>query len=123
MEFKIDGELTDLNTYITIERGSRYNAAKVKEDETYRCAMEARIARIGEVPEDMYPVTIFLTWYTKDLKKDVDNVTFAKKFILDGLVQAGVLQDDSRRYVRMITDVDILVDKHNPRIEVLISAS
>lgn len=123
MQFTIVGELTDLNTYIKVERGSRHSAAKIKEDETYRCAVEARVSRIGEVPEDMYPVTIFLTWYTKDLKKDADNVTFAKKFILDGLVDAGVLEDDNRKHVRLVQDVDIMVDKYNPRVEVLISAS
>ena len=119
----IPGELCDLNTYITAERAHKNKAAKIKENETHRCAMEARVARIIEVPEEMYPVRVHFTWYTKDKRKDVDNVVFAKKFILDGLVDAFILENDSRKYVAMVQDQAVLVDKKNPRVEVTILPS
>jgi hypothetical protein len=120
IHFTIPGELCDLNAYIEAERAHKNKAAKIKEEETYRCAMEASVARVQEVPEGMYPVIVHLTWYTKDKRKDVDNVTFGKKFILDGLVDAFIIENDSRKYVRMVQDQDVLVDKKNPRVEVSI---
>ena len=116
----IPGELTDLNTYINAERRNRHIAAKIKKEETYRVAMEARAVPIYAVPECQYPVRVEFTWYTKNLRKDVDNVTFAKKFILDGLVEAGILEDDNRKHVALATDIGIRVDKENPRVEISI---
>lgn len=116
----IPGELCDLNTYVQAERSSRFAGAKIKEAETHRCVLEARVARMEAFPECQYPVRVEFTWYTKDLRKDTDNVSFAKKFILDGLVKAGILEDDRRKYVKLTTDIAFHVDKNNPRVEVSI---
>lgn len=116
----IEGELCDLNTYINDERSSRYQAASIKKVETNRVASLARLQKLDPIPESVYPVAVHLMWYTKDLRKDVDNVVFAKKFILDGLVEAGVIAKDSRKYVAFVQDQGIEVDKHRPRVEVAI---
>lgn len=92
--FRIDGELTDLNTYIDVERGNKYAAANLKKSETYRCQLAAR-----KLEKIQKPVGLTLYWFTKDLRKDPDNVSFAQKFILDGMVNAGVLPKDSRKWV------------------------
>lgn len=48
---------------------------------------------------------------TKEQKKrDADNIAFAKKFILDALVNMRVLPDDSRKYVKGFYDT-IIDDK------------
>ena len=120
MQFTIQGELCDLNTYIDAERRNRFLASKIKKSETERVAWEAIAAKLGTFEAEDYPAVIFLTWYVKDSKKDSDNITFAKKFIADGLVEAGVLKDDSRKYVALIQDVEVAIDKENPRIEVQI---
>ena len=44
---------------------------------------------------------------------------FGKKFINDGLVKAGVLKDDSRKYIDGFTE-QFLIDKDSPRVEVSI---
>jgi Holliday junction resolvase RusA-like endonuclease len=41
----------------------------------------------------------------------------AQKFILDGLVRAGIIKDDSQKYINSITH-RFEVDKRNPRVEV-----
>ena len=107
-----------MNTYIEAERAHKQKAAKIKEEETHRCATEARLARLREIPEEMYPVVVHFHWYTKDRRKDADNVMFAKKFILDGMVDAGVIENDSRKYVAFCQDQGIDVDKKKPRVEV-----
>ena len=43
-------------------------------------------------------------WHEKTKKRDADNIAFAKKFILDALVNMRVLPNDSRRYVKGFTD-------------------
>lgn len=112
----IPGELCDLNTYIKAERGHRILAAKIKSEETQRVWAHAYGKK---VPKDMqYPIIVEAVWFVKDEKKDQDNITFAKKFILDGMKQAGMIPDDSRKFVRVWRDIDVLVDKQYPRVEV-----
>lgn len=116
MTLTIEGELTDLNTYVRAERTNRFISAKIKRDETERVAREAQAAKLP--PVSRYPVRVGFTWYTHDLRKDVDNVAFAKKFILDGLVLAGVLEGDGRKYVAGFAGEKFLVDRERPRVEV-----
>jgi hypothetical protein len=118
MIFTIKGELTDLNRYIKALNASRWGGNDIKQTETYRVAVEARAARLQPVTE--YPIRIIYRWYSKDQRMDVDNVAFAKKFINDGLVQAGVIENDTRRYIAGFTD-EFFIDKNNPRVEVELS--
>ena len=52
-------------------------------------------------------------------RRDLDNVAFAKKFIQDSLVHAGVLVNDGWNQIEGFTD-DFAVDPKNPRVEVTI---
>ena len=49
---------------------------------------------------------------------DCDNVAFAKKYILDGLKEAKIIPDDSRKYVAGLGGDFFEIDKNNPRVEV-----
>jgi len=62
-------------------------------------------------------VKLNITYYMSNKKMDPDNICAAKKFILDGLVDAGVLKDDSWDIVKGFKE-NWEVDKDNPRIEV-----
>ena len=114
MNIVILGELTDLNTYVNAERRNRFLGAKIKKENTENVMWQ--VAGSGKVTE--YPVYVNFHWYTKDLKKDPDNVSFAKKFILDGLVAKGILQNDTRKLIAGFSD-SFYVDKINPRIELV----
>jgi len=50
------------------------------------------------------PVTIEFTWVEGNKRRDLDNIAFAKKFILDSLVECGRLKDDNRRVVTAFRD-------------------
>ncbi len=89
--FTITGRLPDLNTYILIERGNRYAAADTKANWTAIVANEIKTQKIKPVT---MPLTLIITWYVKDKKRDKDNIMFGQKFILDGLVKAKVLKND-----------------------------
>lgn len=58
-------------------------------------------------------------WIEPNRQRDLDNVCFAKKFILDALVKNGVIETDGWRGVSGFTD-EFGVDAENPRIEVVI---
>lgn len=59
---------------------------------------------INKLPKYERPVKIHFHWVEENKKRDLDNVSFAKKFILDSLVKAGKLKNDNRNYVAGFTD-------------------
>lgn len=98
--FFIAGALTDLNTYVSAERSTKYAAAKIKQGETERCAWEIKRQKIKPMQKID---SMMFTWYEENNRKDTDNVEFAQKFIRDGLVQAGVIPNDGRKYTGTTT--------------------
>lgn len=114
----IKGELTDLNAYIKSLNSSRWGGNAIKQYETQRVAKEAMAAKLPAVKN--YPVKITYLWFSKDQRKDTDNVAFAKKFINDGLVLARVLENDSRKFIAGFSD-EFFIDRKNPRVEVIIN--
>lgn len=121
MKFTIEGELTDLNAYIKALNRSRWSGNDIKQQETERVTYEARAAKLP--PVSRYPVRISFAWYSKNSRKDIDNVAFAKKFIMDGLVEAGVLKGDGRKHIAGFAGEEFLVDGERPRVEIVISSS
>ena len=60
----------------------------------------AALAREQRVPRFERPVVVTFDWYEPNLRRDLDNVAGAgQKWVLDGLVAAGVLPDDNMRNV------------------------
>jgi Holliday junction resolvase RusA-like endonuclease len=113
----IDGELTDFNTFQNKTRSNRFAGSAIKKSETERVAWCCKKNPLRKVT--IFPVLICFRWFSKNSRKDLDNVAFSKKFILDGMVMAGVLPDDSREYVSGFSD-EFYIDKENPRVEVVI---
>ena len=68
----------------------------------------------------LVPVRIEIKWIERDKRRDLDNVSFAIKFILDGIVEAGKLPNDTREFVTGINHIFPDPDKINPRIEVFL---
>ena len=116
-ELTIPGQLTGLNEYIAAERTNRYNAAKLKRknEDIIATAIKQQLRGI----EVKSPVEMHYLWVEPDRRRDRDNIAFAKKFVQDALVNAGVLRDDGWNHVVGFSD-RFGVDKINPRIEVLI---
>ncbi len=49
-------------------------------------------------------IRVEFTWIEPDRRRDLDNVCFAKKFILDAMVKGGVIPNDNARYVKGFID-------------------
>lgn len=118
-KFVIQGRLDGLNEYTKANRGNRYAGNKMKKDNESKVflgiitAIESGTLKGAK----RYPISLRIVWYEKDARRDIDNITFATKFILDTMVHFQIIQDDSQKYVKSIQH-DVLVDKENPRIEV-----
>ena len=54
---------------------------------------------INLLPNYQKPIKIHFHWVEENKRRDLDNVCFAKKFILDSMIKAGKLKDDNRNYV------------------------
>lgn len=96
---EINLKLPSLNDYISACRTNRYKASAMKR------GVESDISFfIGRLPRYQRPVRIHFHWVEKNSRRDLDNVAFAKKFILDAMVKKGKLIDDSQKHVIGFTD-------------------
>lgn len=113
--FKILGRLPSLNDYTKANRGNIYAGATMKKN----AEMQIISAIYEYLPNVRIkaPVRLNFRWVEPKNNRDLDNICFAKKFILDALVKSEVLQGDSQKYVKGFTDTFDL-DRENPRIEV-----
>lgn len=114
MKVVIDGELTDFNTYSNAERTHRQKAARIKKKETYRVMASFLPYRLEE---PKLPINLKIKWVCKNRMKDKDNISFAKKFIFDGMQQAGYIKNDGWGEIGSWTE-EFLIDKNRPRVEI-----
>ena len=111
MKFDIEGRLPGLNEMIEAAK-SHYGAyAKMKQTYTDMVAWLAKKLPAYE------KVALIITWHEPDQRRDPDNIMAGQKFILDGLVAAGTIPNDSQKYVRGIAH-RFKVDRKSPRVEV-----
>ena len=114
----IPGTLPGLNEYTAACRSSKYGAAQMKKrvqtDIEWCILKQLKSVRITQ------PVTISFRWIEPNQRRDIDNIAFAKKYIIDALVEMKVLRDDGWKYVIGLAD-SFDIDKDNPRIEVKIN--
>lgn len=111
----IKGKLDGLNQYTLACRGNKFAGASVKK----RNEKLITSAILEQIPTTKLKgkVELHFRWYEKDKRRDLDNICFAKKFILDALVKNEVIKTDNWQGVKGFTD-KFFIDKDNPRIEV-----
>lgn len=108
--FTIKGKLPGLNEYTRACRGKNGDrlGAKFKRDVEEQIGWAIKLARASKTLHAVTdPVIVRIDWHESTKRRDVDNIVFAKKFILDALVHHGILADDGRKYVRQIYDTVI----------------
>lgn len=101
-KFEIKEKLPGLNEYTKSNRTNKFAGATLKkktEEHIYYYILEQlRNIKISK------KVFITFTWVEENGKRDLDNICFAKKFILDALVKAGVLENDNKSHVSGFMD-------------------
>lgn len=120
MSYKIviPGELPDLNTIIAESKKGRGKWQPYNEMKQEYTNIVAWIAK-SEIKKQLKKIDLEITWICKNRRKDKDNIIAGTKFILDGLVVAGIIEDDGWKQIGDISH-KFEVDKDNPRVEVLI---
>lgn len=113
----LNASIMTLNEYISIERGNRYRAAKAKREHTKKIEFLARMPHNFIVIDKKKDVLI--NWFVPNNRVDHDNIAFGAKFIFDGLKNAGVIVDDSPRYIGNIHNT-FTVDKSRTYISCII---
>lgn len=108
----IPHRFVSLNEYINAERTNRYMAAKIKKSET-AIAAEA----FGRLPSINKLCKVRFTWFVTDKRRDLDNIAFAKKYILDGAVDAGFIPGDNMKYIIGFEDVVQFADSERVEVE------
>ena len=114
MKFDIPGKLPGFNEIIRaakMGRGNYQPYANMKHE--YGDA----ITYLAKKLPNYGVVNITIKWYEPDSRRDIDNIASGVKFILDALVNAGTIKDDSQKYVKSISH-EFYVDKQNARVEV-----
>ena len=115
MKFVINGRLDGLNEYINACRYNKYRANTMKRNNEYMVFLAIKQAHLKKI--DKYPIKLKITFYEPNMRRDIDNISFATKFILDALVKSGILENDSQKYVNGLS-YEFKHDKDKPRIEV-----
>lgn len=106
-------KLPSLNDYVNECRRNKYNA------NNYKAKYEREIGLyLMKMPKWNNPIKINFIWIEGDKRRDLDNVAFAKKFILDAMVKFGKLKDDNRRYVTAFTDTFVYGDTTKVILEI-----
>lgn len=114
--FEINQRLPGLNQYILACRGNRFSGAELKKKTEYDIWIYIMQQLKGVHIKK--PIFITFTWIEENGKRDLDNICFAKKFILDALVKANVLQNDNKSHVSGFMDKFQYADKSKVIIEI-----
>jgi hypothetical protein len=96
--FTIPMELTGLNEFINAERRNKFIGAKIKKDSSNIAMLCCKKLELKQNTQ----YDLIINWYTKDKKKDSDNIFFSVKFILDGVIAAKKIEGDGYKYIRHI---------------------
>ena len=115
-KFEINKRLPSLNEYTQACRSNKYIGAKMKEDtEIYIWADIKQQLKNIKITS---PVKIHFTWIEENKKRDLDNICFAKKFILDALVKSNVIKNDTQNYVFGFSDTFLYDKKSKVLVEI-----
>jgi len=82
------------------------------------CSISALIF-LNRLPE-FNRVEITLEWIEPNSRRDPDNVMAGKKFILDGMVEAGMIKNDTWEFIKLITHKFGESNKHKPSVTVTV---
>jgi len=99
MKIEIPMKLPSLNEYINACKNNRFFGGNMKKQVEDDISWYLRKMPMYEVP-----IKIKFTWIEKNRKRDLDNVCFAKKFILDAMQKCGKISNDNPKYVRGFED-------------------
>ena len=99
MQAKLTTDLPPtMNDIIAANRRNRFAGAKQKKEWTEKIKLAA-----ADLPAFEGKVWVTVTYVIKNLSRDCDNISSSRKFLFDGLVDAGIIKGDSLRVIQSPT--------------------
>ena len=111
----IAGEFPTLNEIIDASKSHYHAYNNLKQASAKTIKLKLQNANIPKLDK----VYLKITYFRKNRRFDPDNIAAAKKFILDAMVAAGVIENDGWDQVAGWQE-SWKVDKQYPRIEIII---
>jgi hypothetical protein len=114
----VPGPLPSQNDMIAAAKGFRGRGigySTMKKLWTLEAARAAQRAGLPLIARGRFT----LIWHGESQRRDPDNISAGIKFILDGLVVAGILENDGWAQVSSIAH-EFVLDKERPGVEVVI---
>jgi hypothetical protein len=108
------GSFPGLNNIVETAKRHWAGYSTEKKKKTTSVAIMARAAKLKTVTGKCI---VRCLWFEKDKRRDPDNIRVGIKYILDGLVEAGVLPTDGWKCITALED-RFHVDKERPRVEI-----
>lgn len=112
--FEIPGRLPALNEWTRACKSHYGKAGRMKREAQDMILWAMKAAKVKPVKGK---VIVRFTWIEPNMRRDQDNIAFAKKFIFDALQEGGVIQNDGWKHVDGFSDT-FRLNKANPRIVV-----
>lgn len=117
IEIFIYGTLPGLNELINVSRGTKGRgsllaAATQKKEATNRVAYRIISMRLEPITK---PIHVDFLWAEESKRRDPDNIISAKKYCLDGMVKAGLIENDGWKQIDGISD-NWVVNKKSPGV-------
>ena len=107
----IPGELPGMNEITGSSSAGWQGYAKIKKQYTELVAWNAKT----QIKNKLKYIDIDITWVCKNKRRDKDNISAGVKFILDGLVEASIIENDGWKQINNIYH-HFRVDKNNPSV-------
>jgi len=105
---------TFLNEMINLNRTNKYKAAKIKRETTF-----AMYHEFYSQEKIKTPVRLKFTWLVLNKRRDLDNLSYAVKEIVDGMVKAKVIPNDNLMHIIGLQHEFKISDKIGVIIEVI----
>lgn len=121
--FFFPGTFPGMNEIVAAAKGCRGTGrlySMMKNNQTNTIALMAKSQYKGK-PFDCYSLRFI--WFLRDKRRDPDNIIAAKKFILDGLVTAGIFAGDTQKHFVAIDGETWIVHAARPGVEVVVSSA
>lgn len=100
MQIKIPMKLPSLNQYINECRRNKFAGNTLKK------AVQGDIKLfLKKLPHYRNPIFITFTWVENNKRRDLDNICFAKKFILDAMQELEIIPNDNQKYIKGFMDL------------------
>lgn len=110
--FEVPGRLPGMNEYTSANRSNAQAGGRMKSETEEAIMWAAKVAGLKPMAGKVYARFI---WVEPNMRRDLDNIAFAKKFVFDALQKMGVIKNDNWSGVTGFSDT-FRLNKANPRV-------